>query len=280
MKKIYLSVIIATLILVSSTFVSACIVTDRDQVALIFPSDAGINMDVLENYCTDKNCQVSYDDIAPQIYKRITFQTQYEGHEMIFIAQTSQDEETSPEINSLSVKFLDENPEIQELTSLGLRLLIANDIVYGISAQDVSLISDIITTGNLVYFKPSSCGNSYLDGSGSQGDDGESGWLLGAGNCMVETFEDICPQIQCYKCGIGASLTNLNLISLSLANSPIAEYSGSSNVINSDGDSQSSGSSNVITSDGDSQSNYIYYLIAGLAVIVIAIILFLIKKKK
>jgi len=265
MNKIYLSAIIATIILISSTFVSACIVTDRDQVALIFPSDAGINMDVLENYCTDENCQISFDDIAPQIFKRITFQIQYEGHEMIFVASTFKNDEASPEINSLSVKFLDENPQIQELTSLGLRLLIANDIVYGISAQDVSQISDIITTGNLVYFKPSSCGNSYLDGSGSQGDDGESGWLLGAGNCMVETFENTCPQIQCYKCGIGASLTNLNLISLSLTNSPIAEYSGGSN---------------LAISDNDSQSNYMYYLVAGLIIIIIVIILFLIKKKK
>ncbi len=266
MKKICLSIIIATLILVSSSFVSACIITDKDQVALIFPFNAGINMDVLENYCTDKNCIISSDNNAPQIYKTITFQIQYEEHEMIFVAKTSQDSEEGPEINSLGIKFLDENFQVKELTSLGLRLLIANDIIYGISAQDVNEISNIITTRNLGYFKPSSCGNSFLDYSGAIGDEGRSGWLLGAGNCMVETFEGNCPQIGCYKCGIGSSLVSLNLLSLSLTNSPIVEYTGSSG---------------IDASNGGPDSNYMYWVM-GLIVIVIliSIVYFLVKKKR
>jgi hypothetical protein len=184
---------------------------------------------------------------------------------MIFVTQTSQDSETSPEINSLKVEFLDESPQVKELTSLELRLLIANDVIYGITAQDVNKISDIITTGNLVYFKPSACGDSYLDYSGGGSDEGKSDWLLGGGNCMVETFEGNCPQIGCYKCGTGSSLVNLNLISLSLTNSPIAEY-----IDNSD----------TSIPDENTDSNYMYWIIGLIIIIIITAILFFVKKKK
>lgn len=242
MRRIYLSLAITILILISLNFVSACAVIEENQVVVIFPSDAGINIDVLESYCAEDTCQINSD--------RIVFEIEHQRHNMIFAVISSKD------VMSLSIKFLDETPgseELKELTSLGLRLLIANNIIYGISAKDVKEISEIVAPGNMVYFKSSSCGNSYIDKINS--DESKDGWLLADHTCIVEGFSGTCLKIRSVKgCGWNFSLANINLLPLTLTNAPISKYTDFS------------------------EENY--WVIGLIIVLILMIILFLIKKKK
>jgi hypothetical protein len=62
MNKIYLSVIIATFILVSSAFVSACYNPDQRFTMII--SDVEIDLEKLKDLCTEQTCTIETDYIA------------------------------------------------------------------------------------------------------------------------------------------------------------------------------------------------------------------------
>jgi hypothetical protein len=258
MDRFYQTATIIAFFLVSSWSVSACGGLGRNQAVLIFPSEAKIDWDVLQNYCGDKRCKISSDDYFPSVYKTITFQVESEGQSLVFIASGHQETENSPEINSLYLTFvnydplvgeltsnisrwLDANytfvnydPLVGELTSKSLRLLIANNIIHGISAEDVKKISDIIVAGNIVYYKPSGCGNSYFQLG--DGDVGKYGWLLARGSCEVENFTDGCPKIGCYRCGSSETPPSSGLVPLIFTNAPLAEFSGTTGTLSSSND--------------------------------------------
>lgn len=62
MNKIYLSIIIATFILVSTTFVSACYNPDQRFTMII--SDVEIDLEKLKDLCTEETCTIEQDYIA------------------------------------------------------------------------------------------------------------------------------------------------------------------------------------------------------------------------
>jgi hypothetical protein len=155
-------------------------------------------------------------------YEEISFKTIYAKHEILIVARKSKANNKS-EIYSLSLKFMDKYPESEELTSLALKLLATNNIVYGLSLNDINEISNASRIGNLLYFKPAGCGNSFIQMS-SKDDKYDEGWLLATRNCNVQEFDGICPTIGCYKCAMGTPIENLNLLQLPLVNSTVENF--------------------------------------------------------
>ncbi|OGJ16824.1 hypothetical protein A3K73_08705 [Candidatus Pacearchaeota archaeon RBG_13_36_9] len=201
---------------------SACIINNNDQIAIVFPNGSGIDMAALEKYCSEKSCVTVSNNIGEPEYKEINFKVLHAKHEILIIARKSKESNKS-ETYSLSLKFMDKYPESEELTSLALKLLATNNIIYGLSLNDIKEISNASRIGNLLYFKPAGCGNSFIQMS-SKNDEYEKGWLNAARNCNVQEFNGTCPMIGCYECAMATPLENLNLLELPLINSTVENF--------------------------------------------------------
>ena len=140
MKRGTLSFLSLLILVLTLEAVSACIINNNDQVGIVFPNGYGIDMAALERYCSEKSCVTISNNVGALEYKEINFKAVYAKHEILMVARRSKEGNKS-EIYSLSLKFMDKYPESEELTSLALKLLATNNIVYGFSLEDIKKIS-------------------------------------------------------------------------------------------------------------------------------------------
>lgn len=265
MKRGTLSFLSLLVLVLTFETVSACIINNNDQLAIVFPNGSGINMATLEKYCSEKSCVTISSNLGEQEYKEINFKAVYARHEILMVARKSKENNKS-EISSLSIKFMDKYPESEALTSIALKLLATNNIVYGLSLNDINTISNSSRIGNLLYFKPAGCGNSFIQMS-SKDDKYDEGWLIAARNCVVQDFEGVCPKIGCYKCAMATPIENLNLAQLPLVNSTVEnfeEYVPEGNPEESEN-----------TPPEEKTNTGIFWILAGIIIILLIVILIL-----
>lgn len=280
------------LLIIIPNMITACISLYPNQVQIAFTPGTGINMDKIKELCTTDTCVIDKYENRGVIYEIVTYKVNYEDKKFIIVANSVKS--SSMEYTTLSLEFpvneseykkvFDEvksssaayerfltKPYLKEITSIGLRLLIANNVVYGISLDDVIQISNNIDYGNLVYFKPNNCQNS-ISGSDAKNDNNIYGWLIT--DCSLDGFSkkgnSYCPKIGCYKCGGGGTfLANLNILPLSFVNSPVDEVSNSTPV-----------NVNPSNSQVKVKSNSIYWIVGIIAIVLIILIIFFFLKIK
>ncbi len=265
MKRGTLSFLSLLILVLTFKAASACIINNNDQIAIVFPNGSGINIAALEHYCGEKSCITISNNAGLQEYKEINFKAIYAKHEILMVARQTKENNKS-EISSLSIKFMDRYPESEELTSIALKLLATNNIVYGLSLNEINEISNASRIGNLLYFKPGGCGNSLVQMS-SKDDEYDEGWLIAARNCNVQEFNGICPTIGCYKCPMATPLENLNLLQLPLVNSTVEnfeEYTPEDNL-----------EENENTPQEEKPSIIIFWILAAIVIILLIVILIL-----
>jgi len=267
MKRGTLSFLSLLILVLTFEAVSACIINNNDQIAIVFPNGSRIDMTALERYCSEKSCITISNSAGLEEYKEINFKTIYAKHEILMVARQSKVNNKS-EIYSLSIKFMDKYPESEELTSLALKLLATNNIIYGLSLNDIKEISNASRIGNLLYFKPAECGNSFIQMS-SKDDEYDKGWLLAPRNCNVQGFDGICPMIGCYKCAMGTPIENLNLLQLPLVNSTVENFEESAL------EPETTSEETEDASQEKKQSISLYLILAIIIVILFVVILIL-----
>lgn len=105
--------------------------------------------------------------------------------------------------------------------SLELKTLLSGGVLYGIQDEDINAIGGAARPRTFIYFKPSGCGSSYPYDRINNSN--ESGWLVGAGNCGIEEYENDCPRIRCYECGPVSSTLDIPNLPLNLQPTPTEE---------------------------------------------------------
>ncbi len=161
---------------------------------LVLKQGAEIDMNVLEGICLPNYCEIQ--DTAQ--LKTITFRLENENKNLILVVRKNK----NPEFYSIRIHDKSQDLDLFKFksdVSLGLKLLVSNEIIMGLSDDDVNTILEKVDTEKLIYYKPASCKDSYSF-INKTGDLGGSGWLASKGfRCGLDEYIGECPRISC--CG-------------------------------------------------------------------------------
>jgi hypothetical protein len=180
-------------VLLSVNFASAVMLY---QSTLNLKEESTINMNLLEKYCSEDTCSI-YED---QSMKRIMFRLD-EGNGLTISA--IENKESNLYMISLSATTYENKPTNSQISE-GLKLLVKIKIISGMSQEDVAEISNVlIDSTSSIYFKPSTCGESYSDIPDVAliydfTDLNEDGWLIADPGCSLESYEAGCPVLNCW----------------------------------------------------------------------------------
>jgi hypothetical protein len=199
MRKITFGLLFGIFILVGIVNIVSAEVQQGFMTEVILKQGSSINMGILEGYCSPQYCTIS-DTVEA---KQITFKINYEDRDLIFTAkQNKKNDFYSLFVYDKSPKFVADESDIASLkstVSIGLRLLKSNDVI-SLSKEDIDSITNLVKSGVVIYYKESSCGDSYFKGFDENGDLGESGWLASKGDrCSFNGYKNECSSLTC--CG-------------------------------------------------------------------------------
>ncbi len=190
MKKTFLAISFLVVILLAINFVFAnAPVVRQSPTSIILKEVSSINMDVLEGFCNEEYCSI-YNDTKE---KMIIFRTTYKDKDIgIAAIQNKRNNFYYIEVIGYSGAGLKSD------LSIGLKLLIANNIITGISINEVNDIVNSLDPKYIknIYFKPESCqANSYFRPEWNYSDIEQKGW--GATGCHLKKYENGCPLLEC-----------------------------------------------------------------------------------
>ncbi|MBU4070388.1 MAG: hypothetical protein KJ646_05375 [Nanoarchaeota archaeon] len=202
MKKISLITIILFSFLLSVNFISA-VVTTGPQIELILKPDAGIRMEILENFCSVESCEIKDENNI----KIISFKINHQEHNFLMTAKEDKNNGFFS-LYIVDLQIVTDISPFESLVSAGFNLLIKNKIIYGLELEDLESIENLGGHKGLIYYKPLQCEDSFFNGIGGiYSDEGKNKWLsFHYDDCEFDKYENDCPKIDCSKIFIPGQL--------------------------------------------------------------------------
>jgi hypothetical protein len=273
MKNIYSIIAFSFLVLLSVNMVSAR-ADYLTSTEIVFKQGMAVNIDTLENICSENTCEIVENDAL----KLISFKINEQGRDVILNLFRYKSED----YYSLVVVDRTEDLTMEDFKSeisTGLYLLGNAFIIPGIDEQEVSaIVENVKGYKNVIYFNPSSCGGN--------------GWTTNesAGYCEFKGYEGSCPKLECNppctdpeNCpltGFNEGLEKTSLDSLSYLDLPLGPWSG-----NCESDEVWDENSRTCIQKplgpgmGENSSNLLYWIM-GIALVLVIILFLILRKKK